>query len=431
MSSIANRKYTDMRQIEFQQSGSGQVSAMLVQPLLEKSSTYMCEITDLQCSVGEELAFPENQWLLSVFKRPVHANHRAHLNLSLLQKYSDNKTLHGRDSMPQEFYGYYGINGWQAGYMLNTDTNAVEEMTEEMRGESVVYSRRYYSVMDFVNDVAMQIKRIDKMIRLSISSQLDDDDPNKKLDWTEFAENTFDHISMTYDSGGRIEFNVSNFFVKNYMIVTSPLFQKVTGYDFFIHEYSTTLSASYISTLDDFEIANFLSLDFGLPEFDIYNVSAAPVGDDENIRTTEVRDKIPIQTGIDIRKKIIVEVSLPISHTLSWDGEKESTRYVLQEFEFPSEQIDLGYETRENFRQSIVRFKEKGVYGTVAFLNGGSNLAIKKLQEGQMQAFRVSLVLDYNKWDAVEREFKRVQRPLNIGNGGFFYLKLLFTKETI
>ena len=44
MSSIANRKYTDMRQIEFQQNGSSRVTAMLTQPLLENSSTYMCEI---------------------------------------------------------------------------------------------------------------------------------------------------------------------------------------------------------------------------------------------------------------------------------------------------------------------------------------------------------------------------------------------------
>ena len=70
--SVANRKFTDMKQIEFQQSGSSRVEAMLTQPLLEKASTYMCEVTDLQATIGEELAFPENQWLFSVIKKPVH-----------------------------------------------------------------------------------------------------------------------------------------------------------------------------------------------------------------------------------------------------------------------------------------------------------------------------------------------------------------------
>jgi hypothetical protein len=64
-------------------------------------------------------------------------------------------------------------------------------------------------------------------------------------------------------------------------------------------------------------------------------------------------------------------------------------------------------------------------------LNGGSNLALKKLFEGQMQAFRVDLLLDYDRWDKIKRDFVRTTKQLDVGQGGFFYLKLLFTKETI
>ena len=142
-------------------------------------------------------------------------------------------------------------------------------------------------------------------------------------------------------------------------------------------------------------------------------------------------DIIPVQEGIDIRKKIIVEVSLPISHTLAWNGEKESTRYVLQEFIFPSESLSLGYNNQLDITKSTITFKEKSLHGEMVLLNGGSTLALKKLQEGQMQAFRVSVLLEYDDWDTGKQEFVRKKKPLDLEQGGFFYLKLLFTKETI
>ena len=45
------------------------MNTMLIQPLLEKASTWVVEVTDLQCNLGDELAFPEGEWLFSIVRR--------------------------------------------------------------------------------------------------------------------------------------------------------------------------------------------------------------------------------------------------------------------------------------------------------------------------------------------------------------------------
>ena len=436
MSSIANRKFTDMKQIEFQQNGSAEISAMLTQPLLENSSTYMCEVTDLQCTVGRELAFPEDQWLFSIIRRPIQANCEAYLRSEDLDAYLNAHNT-GTD-LPDDFalFGVYEESGgnivWSSGEWL--EDGSVEYIEEYLMQEYKVESRRYYSAMDFVFDLAQQVKQIDKKIRKDDVADVDD--------WDDYAEEEMTHISMVCDSGGHIKFKLSRYFMRNYMLLTSNLFQKSTGYDLFIGEYSI-LAPELIRTKSDY-IEHNPAIDQG--DIEIMTGEDATLlyesRTDDNlyvwaILTTEaqggiitsVRDKIPIQEGLDIRKKIIVEVSLPISHTLSWNGEKEDTKYVLQEFIFPAETVSLGFDNRIDFTQSKIRFKEKALHGEMVLLNGGSNMALKKLQEGQMQAFRVSLLLEYDNWQT--DKFVRTKRPLDIEQGGFFYLKLLFTKETV
>ena len=144
-----------------------------------------------------------------------------------------------------------------------------------------------------------------------------------------------------------------------------------------------------------------------------------------------VRDIIPVQEGVDVRKKLIVEVSLPISHTLCWDGQKETTKHVLQEFILPSGFVTMGYTSGTVHNNNYVEMRQIQNQGQLVLLNGGSNLALKKLFEGQMQAFRVDLLLDYNRWDKTKQDYVRTVKQLDVGQGGFFYLKLLFTKETI
>ena len=113
MTTIANKKFSEMVQLEFQNTGSGAVSAMLLQPLLEKSSTFVCELTDLQCTLNQELVFPENKWLFSIVRKPVFedntqvvGNTSIYINIPKLTEYRDG--LEGDNDKTFADYGVFG-----------------------------------------------------------------------------------------------------------------------------------------------------------------------------------------------------------------------------------------------------------------------------------------------------------------------------------
>ena len=455
MSSIANRKFTDMKQIEFQQNGSGEISAMLTQPLLENSSTYMCEVTDLQCTIGRELAFPEDQWLFSIVRRPLSGTHTAFLNTQKFKEFVRSMESGPNQDNDINFYGtWIDDNGqieWVWDYWKSSD-NTPSVIPYAIRGmRFIVLSGRYYSAMDFVYDISRRIQDIDKEIKHKENEELAaDEQKDNGDDYFNWTEDRY-HIGVGCDAGGRIVFRMSQYFRRNYMMFTSKLFQEITGYHRFIGEYSTDGHRDIIYNIDDFvrlnptrvldagQLEQITEIDEADAQFqasiwilaDMYSVAvfAHPrTTGDMRIPNGSI---IPIQDGIDIRKKIIVEVSLPISHTLAWNGEKESTRYVLQEFVFPSESLSFGFDSQSDFTKSSIKFRVKSLHGEMVLLNGGTTLALKKLQEGQMQAFRVSVLLEYDDWDNSKQAFVRKKRPLDLEQGGFFYLKLLFTKETI
>ena len=135
--------------------------------------------------------------------------------------------------------------------------------------------------------------------------------------------------------------------------------------------------------------------------------------------------------GLDVRKKLILEASLPLPHTLAWDGQKESTRYVLQEFLIPSGLVETKYISHPQFSLSNTQLRQDQRQGSMLLLSGGSNLALKKMFEGQLQAFRLTLVIELDQYDKKEKAFKRIRRPVNMSGADFVYLKLLFTKETV
>ena len=419
MSSIANRKFTDMRQIEFQQNGSSRITAMLTQPLLENSSTYMCEVTDLQCTIGSELAFPHSQWLCTVARR---VKGELDFDPARFGEYVDSRAQLGKRGETWSDAGVYGTESnsvWKPWtYVDNSPVPSKYNTAFE------VYSERYYSVMDFVYDLAQQLRVIDRKVEqlryvdafeTNEEKLADEPDP----DWASVEDDRTYHVSMTFDAGGIIRFHLSQYFRKNYHLVLSPLLQEVTGFPLLIGEFDGNGNALH-------HLADFQTDDDG--EFQLLEVYEPNT---TGKYVSAVRDITPIQDGIDIRKKVIVEVSLPISHTLSWDGQNESTRYVLQEFNFPQSMVEMSFVCDTDYTKTMTKFQEEGIHGQVLFLKGGSNLAIKKLQEGQMQAFRVDLLLDYNHWDTQTQKFSRRKKQLEIGQGGFFYLKLLFTKETV
>ena len=93
--------------------------------------------------------------------------------------------------------------------------------------------------------------------------------------------------------------------------------------------------------------------------------------------------------------------------------------------------METKYIMTDDFAQNLVQLRQDQRQGPMVLLNGGSNMALKKMFEGQLQAFRIDIVLEKDEWDPEKIEFKRCANNMKMAEGGFFYLKLLFTKETL
>ena len=207
-------------------------------------------------------------------------------------------------------------------------------------------------------------------------------------------------------------------FTRDYMIILSPLFQHITGLSPLVGYYQggqRIETASQLVEDDDLLLNGYLVV--------------AP-GTQTNVVSLSSKNST-IFEGIDVRKKILLEVSLPLPHTLGWDGKNETTRFVLQEFQIPSGSVETKYIMTDDFAQNLVQLRQDQRQGPMVLLNGGSNMALKKMFEGQLQAFRIDIVLEKDEWDPEKIEFTRVQNNMKMAEGGFFYLKLLFTKETL
>ena len=446
--SVANHKFTDMKQIEFQQSGSSEVNAMLTQPLLEKPSTYTVEVTDLQCTLGEEPFFPTDEWLFTLFRLPVgldQANYQMHMDMEEFKRHAE-KPFNLYDS---DVFGSLDDQGdWSPntfdddGFSYEFDNVNYPEVVRYF-GEnnpyrqSDCYSVKYYSTMDFVTHCADFIKVYDRMIEaerfayaswvqwiadqaahLALHGDLvgfNDPEPGATL-WTTVPPNTRYHISLAVDSGGRLRFWMSDFFLNHYCVRTSPLFQRITGFAPFIGWYDEDDSIQTTGDFGGMELLQQTNLHINLLQ-----------GTRDTSEFTLVRDIIPIHEGLDIRRKILLEVSLPVSHTLSWNGDKENTKFVLQEFTIPSGSLSLAYTPYSG----TTSMNQNQRLGPLTLLNGGTTLAIKKLFSGQMQAFRIDIMVERRKWDSVTMKFNVESKRLDMGEGGFFYLKLLFSKETV
>ena len=440
MATVANRKFSEMRQIEFQQNGSASISAMLLQPLLEKSSTWVCEVTDLQCNLGEELAFPENEHLFTIVERPQLTGYETHLSLN---SFADAVNTLPDVRFDEWFaYGYLAavdnifgntystfiqeVAGTEDGasdmpnnnYVWSTQlalNQAIENLHENYIPVSDnFYSGRYYSTLDMVHDLAVQLTTWNKK-RQAAADQ---------TTWDE-VQDFVPLVNFAVDAGGNLKFTLHPNFTKRFFIVLSPLFQQLTNLPLLLGYYHGN---ELIQTVEELR--------------EKPRVAAPPTmgGDDEYIvdvpgtlvgPVTFTSRDFSIHTGIDVRKKLILEASLPLPHTLAWDGQKESTRYVLQEFLIPSGLVETKYISHPQFSLSNTQLRQDQRQGSMLLLSGGSNLALKKMFEGQLQAFRLTLVIELDQYDKKEKAFKRIRRPVNMSGADFVYLKLLFTKETV
>ena len=474
MTTIANQKFSEMVQLEFQNSGSSGVSAMLLQPLLEKTSTYVCELTDLQCSLNEELAFPENRWLMTIVRKPVIptqniANNRVNLQLriDLLEQYIKdyNHQYFSKAFQDYDIFGQFwadetilgdqsAFDNWQQDTFLfwaydNSFDDQFITFEETKAGEDdddlldpqltyyqdenpfkyeelVVKTKRYFSALDLIKDVAHQIDVWD--------TRTDGDHQNPIVPGYQHTQQNI--IAFDVDPSGRLCLNVSPEFRVNYMILFSDLFQELAGFPEILYWSEDNQAVAS----EVFTIANLRTLQeptFGddAPdewEEEVEGIAINLYGGALTVRGRNFfSTKHSIYDGFDVRKVLAVEVSLPIPHTLAWNGISESTRYVLQEFQIPGGSLVSKYRCATAALDAVTQMVEKQKIGPDIFLNGGSNMALKKMFEGQLQAIRVDLVLHYDDWDNIQKKFVRKQKRLDMAPADFFYLKLLFTKETL
>lgn len=121
------------------------------------------------------------------------------------------------------------------------------------------------------------------------------------------------------------------------------------------------------------------------------------------------------------RRKIIVEASYPISHTTSWEHDKEKRYVQFQEFKVVPEILGAC-----NMGSGEMTFTEKIYSAARVFLDNAGTLALKKLFEGQLQALRIDVLEELEDDNDV-----RTRVPIKLRKNGFMYLKWLFTKETV
>ena len=119
-------------------------------------------------------------------------------------------------------------------------------------------------------------------------------------------------------------------------------------------------------------------------------------------------------------KKVIVEASFPVSHTLCWGDTEERQVMQFQEFRLVP-RLDMNINPNGS-----TEFVERTEIGPRRFLDNSGGLALKKLFEGQIQALRIDVLREDE-----EGEKAREKRIVDMQASSFMYLKFLFTKETV
>ena len=284
MTTVANRKFAEMKQIEFQQTASSSVNTMLNQPLLEKASTWICEVTDFECTLGEEPAFPENEWMFTIVKRPLLStdanatynttNLEVHFDVESFVDYVENLYLGSAEPIDDygiwgyhyitnvtlndtdfdesdDYYTVYVVPRWsnrvgpEGGValppprfedILDFNSNSVPFIIvfgEDPYNETHIHTGKYYSDLDFIDDLANKVRIYDRKLHAAYINATDpnrDDPAYVPMTWENTSPDVgVQYISLYVDSGGNIMFHMTPVFLEEYTVITSPLFGHLTG----------------------------------------------------------------------------------------------------------------------------------------------------------------------------------------------------------
>ena len=390
MGTIANRKDGSNIQLEIQGIGTSQASIMLQQPLLgESSENYTVEVTDFQMSLGEERATSK------IYSRPI----------MLIIDYSE--------------YGYdLDFDGGVNGLDFSIYENALDS------GANIL-DAWYAATRDFAGSPDKGIVQIDGIRSYSATdwvlqlSQQIETKTDGRFEFGVTPSGQFHIISRNYvvsDPDGNISDSVGNK-LEDHLIVIDRSMQALTGLKDVLYGYHGQIRTTPLNVLTDEN-----DLDSNWKPF--------LKEDDENyiVSLFSNQDDLAWET-LDRRKRVRIDLSLPVGLTMGWKSTQQEKVYLLQEFDIPKGRSTCSFNSSRVANPSC-SIREKQLVSTTNFVGGGGKMAVQKLFPGPVQALRLSLVLIYAEFDYKKQQLVEKSKNIEMGSGDFFYLKILFSKES-
>ena len=361
MGTIANQKNGSNIQLEMQGIGESEASVMLMQPLLGTTTdTYTVEVTQLMMSLGEERALSGNEMIFAIVDRPLVAQA---VNLDMRNYYDRiNQGMYELDAWNESVDAAAG--GYAGGY--NPDPVVFENIVA-------------YSATDFISRLEKQVGRAELGLIGGVAPELE----------------------IGVSPSGQIVLTGNHVFWANKMILVGTMMKAVTGWGDVI-----------VNTTNGFLTAR----ENDIVPFAAYNPAV------QEVKRYYTKKLDSAWETVDRRKRIRVDLSIPVGLTLGWKDTHDVKTYSLQEFFIPRK-------SRCNFGSPIAIVKETQLVGTTNFVDGGGKLALKRLFSGPVQALRLALILIYEQYDPIQKTWVDKEKPVSMSSGDFFYLKLQFNKE--
>ena len=465
--SIVNEKGSDLVQLEFQSLGSSSMSTMLIQPLLEHASQYNCHLVNLHTALGDS-AIPGGQRLFKVVVSPWMRRQQS--NSADLQSLGAQLTAQQNPVvMSHIFTGALPSAAYTQGVHTNLVT-VLKRLEGEGSYEQVLDTNMHdwnvhanslpddfgvpfevrtpehcVSSLDLIWSIQEQLRKISGQVNKYASfTQQQFNDRN----WTTEAV-PHNMISLTVNLRGQVGLRVLPLLFKaGFMIVFDDLWRKLTGDNkrFAMCAYETSVDAmtgvvkykgepKYLT--DGTELvrmsADHLAAGGTMAQhpwgfINMLNVmqTVEPNANPVLLPPLDLQFGDNIFELADLRKQMVLDVTLPVDSTLRWNSDEPEIRHQLQEFELNPGQFSGHVNIGGN---SII--EQRQYVGDRVLLNNAHSLSVKKLFEGQMQAVRLEVLLRSLQWNKDTKELENKLLPVEFDEGEFFYTKLVFCKEVV
>lgn len=380
MGTIANQKDGSNIQLEIQGIGTSETSIMLQQPLLgESSESYTVEVTNFQMSLGEERA---------TSKKTSHP-------IMLIVDYSDNGyDFQANGFVPADWDIYKsavdsGASIMDAWYLATRHLALSQD-----DGVVAIEGIRSYSATDWLLQLSRKIElATNGLLKFGVT-------PSGQFHlYSEIDETAVPTVAFWED---------------HYIILDRTL-QAITGWKDIIYGFEYGVVTKPLdSNIDNVDLFDEYTFHPGTP--------AQSFLSSQDYLAWEILDR---------RKRVRIDLTLPVGLTMGWKSTQSEKTYILQEFDIPKGRPTCSFSSsRVSASPGSTSIRENQLVSTTTFIDGGGKLAIQKLFPGPVQALRLSLILIYDYFDRQKNVWVEKARPLKMGSGDFFYLKILFSKES-